>query len=239
MRWRKVLQEPVAIFPPPDSGLNWRSWAREMAAAVHDSVLPPPYPTQSLPKGEGGQVLLLPGFLTGDWAMLRLNGFLRRLGYRVAPPGILLNLGPTAGLLGRLDRILLELAQSGPVNVIGESFGGILARDLALRHPQSVARIVTLCTPVRFPVVTTLAPIAALLGPLHDSPWVARRHDIAAPLPVPVTAIYSPDDGIVDWRQCLLDDASRNIAVRGAHTTMGSNPAAQIVIAMALADECA
>lgn len=170
--------------------------------------------------------------------MARLQLFLQGLGYRVETSGILLNLGPTPGVVERLDARLAALAErDGQIFVIGQSLGGVLARNLARHHPDSVRAVVTLCTPVRFPVTTPLEPFARILSPLHDPVWVAQRHDIAAPLSVPVTAIYSEIDGIVDWRQCLLEEApdQENVRVDGAHSVMGSNPDAQRIIAHALA----
>ena len=203
------------------------------------NLRPPGYPKEPLPRGDGCTVLLIPGFLSGDWSMTRLRDFLAALGYRVETAHVFFNPGPTASMIAQLDDTLLRLARDTKIDIVGISLGGVLARSLALHRPQSVRRIVTLCSPIRFPVTTPLEPFAQILGRFHDSKWVARRHDIAKPLAVPVTAIYSIDDGIVDWRQCLQDEAPgcENIGIRGAHTTMGSNPQAQKIIAFALARE--
>jgi len=171
--------------------------------------------------------------------MSRLRHFLESLGYRVEMSGLALNLGPTRDLIERLDARLVTLAErDGLICVIGQSLGGVLARNLARHRPEAVRSVVTLCTPVYFPVTTPLEPFARLLSPLHDPAWVAQRHTIAAPLGVPVTAIYSETDGIVDWRQCLLDGTpdQKNFRVDGVHSVMGSNPDAQRAIAYALAE---
>lgn len=233
--WR--ADERVAVFPPKGSGLGFESWAREMASLARIALDPPAFPDQPLPRGEGRTVLLIPGFLSGDWSMSRLAVFLRGLGYRVETARVLFNPGPTAGMVARLDETVLRLAKGGPIRIVGQSLGGVLARHLARRHPDKVCAVVTLCSPIRFPVATPLEPFTRMLKPFLDPKWVSRRHDIAKPLPVPVTAIYSPEDGIVDWRQCLQDEVpgAENILVRGTHSAMGSNPKAQIVIAIALA----
>lgn len=233
------MDERVAVFPPKGSSLGLHSWALEMAALARVNLHPPDNPKELLPRGDGRTVLLIPGFLSGDWSMTRLRDFLAGLGYRVETAHVFFNPGPTASMIAQLDATLLRLAADAKIDIVGISLGGVLARSLALHHPQSVRRIVTLCSPIRFPVTTPLEPFAQILGRFHDSKWVARRHDIAKPLAVPVTAIYSVDDGIVDWRQCLQDEAPgcANIAIRGAHTTMGSNPQAQKIIAFALARE--
>lgn len=233
----RSMAERVAVFPPPESGLGFASWVREMAAAVIDTVSPPEPPTGDLPRGDGSSVLVIPGFLSGDWATARLTRFLCGLGYRAETARIPFNPGPTRAIVSRLDRALLKIADHGKVALVGVSLGGTLARDLARRHAGKVRCVVTLCSPVRFPVATPLEPFARLLAPWHDREWVARRHDIRLPLEVPATAIYSTDDGVVDWRQCVLEDSplARNIAMRGRHIMIESNPEAQALVARALA----
>lgn len=227
--------EPVAVPPSKQSPLGLRSWLRDVGSAVAITVAPPPFP-QNLSRGNGQTVLLVPGFLTGDWSMTRLAAFLRSLGYHVVLPGIVLNLGPTAKSLAKLDALFLRLAANQKIFVIGQSLGGVFARTLARRYPEHTLGVVTLCTPIRFPVVTPLEPFVRALSPLHDPAWVAQRGDVARALDVPVAAIYSERDGIVDWRQCLDNSAScENIRIDGPHTTMGSIEAAQIAIANALA----
>jgi hypothetical protein len=226
-----------AILPSRGSLLGFRSWARELGSLASVTFRPPAIATRELPRGEGRTVLLIPGFLAGDWTMSRLREFLLGLGYRVEHAGIVFNPGPTAATVARLESALARLgAEVGPVDLVGQSLGGVFARELARRHPQQVRSVVTLCTPIRFPVTTPLAPFAVAFAPFHDSQWIGGGEDLARPLPVPVTALYSEDDGIVDWRQCLQDETPdhRNIRISGAHSTVASNPEAQVAIAMAL-----
>lgn len=229
----------AAILPPRGSPLGFSSWAREMAAVAAVSADPPPFPDESLPRGDGHIVFFVPGFLAGDWTMDRLRLFVGGLGYRAETANVVFNAGPTPGLLAKLDAALLRLAVGGErISIIGQSLGGVLARELAKKHSQHVRCVITLGSPIHFPVTTPLAPMARLLSPLHDAASVGDPAKIAQAPPVPLTAIYSEDDGIVDWRQCLQDETPRceNIRVSGAHTTMGSNPQAQIAIARALAN---
>jgi pimeloyl-ACP methyl ester carboxylesterase len=227
-----------AILPARGSHLGVSSWVRDLRALASCTLNPPPYPTAELPRGNGRVVLTIPGFLAGDWTMIRLRTFLETLDYRIETSGIVFNAGPTARAIGRLDAALLCAAQAagGPIDLLGQSLGGVLARDLAHRHPTAVRRVVTLCSPIRFPISTPLAPIAGLFAPFHDPAWAARAATVALPPPAPVTAIYSEDDGVVDWRQCLQDETPgyANVRVGGAHSTVGSNPAAQIAVALAL-----
>jgi pimeloyl-ACP methyl ester carboxylesterase len=192
-----------------------------------------------LPRGNGRIVLVLPGFLTGDWATARHRAFLSSLGYCVAGSGLRFNPGPTRQVIADLEVRLLRWSEraGGPIALVGASLGGVFARALAQRHPDRVSRIVTLCSPIRFPVATSLAPFVWALEPFHDKDFAGLRGDIVRNPQAPVTAIYSQTDGIVDWRSCLQDEDATHVNVRidGAHTTMGSNPAAQAVVARALA----
>jgi len=170
--------------------------------------------------------------------MIRLRTFLESLDYRVETAGIVFNAGPTASIITRIEKKLLRLAaEAGPVDIIGQSLGGVFARELAMRHPGRVRRVITLCSPAQFPVTTPLAPLAMMFAPLHDEALSMRGNSAAMSHDVPLTAIYSEQDGIVDWRQCLIEVSSgrKNIRVNGAHTTIGSNPDAQIAVATALA----
>lgn len=235
----KAKPDPAAKFPAKDSGLGLQSLAREMEALAAVALKPPPFPMEPLPRGNGRIVLVLPGFLAGDWTTARLREFLASLDYRVETAEILFNAGPTKSILARLDAKVASLVSEsrGPIHLVGISLGGVLARHLALRNPSTVRNVVTLCSPIRFPVTTPLQPFAQALAPFHEAEWVARRDEISQTLTVPVTAIYAEEDGIVDWRQCLQDesDLAKNVRVSGAHTTVGSNPEAQAVVAKALA----
>jgi pimeloyl-ACP methyl ester carboxylesterase len=228
-----------AVLPKRGSHLGFGSWMRDLHALAACTLNPPPYPSTGLPRGGGRVVLTIPGFLAGDWTMIRLRTFLENLGYRIETSGIAFNGGPTPQTIARLDDVLLRLVEKvGPVDLLGQSLGGVLARDLAHRHPAAVRRVVTLCSPIRFPISTPLAPVAQIFAPFHDPIWAARAATVASSPPMPVTAIYSEDDGVVDWRQCLQDEAPGyvNVRVAGAHSTMGSNPEALTAVAVALGD---
>ena len=231
---------PVTVIPPTaESGLGFASWVREIVEAARATLATPHYP-DDLPRGNGETVLLIPGFLAGDWTMHVLRDFLRHLGYRVEFAGVALNLGPTKGFLPHLEQAVERLhAESDvPIIVIGQSLGGAFARVLAHRHSEKIAHVVTLASPIRFPVATPLESIVKLLEPLHGPDVMALREEIERTPPVPVTALYSQDDGIIDWRSCLQDESGNctNIEVSGAHSAMGFSPEAQAAVARALVD---
>lgn len=235
------MEQPfVAVVPPtPESGLGFGSWWREVTEAARATLTKSHFP-EDVPRGAGETVLLIPGFLAGDWTLHPLRDFLRYLGYRAEFAGVTLNLGPTKGFLPHLEHVVERLyAEAGaPIIVIGQSLGGAFARALAHRLPEKIAHVVTMASPVHFPVATPLEAIVKLLAPLHGPDLESLRDEIVACPRVPVTALYSQDDGIVDWHCCLQDESAtcRNIEVSGAHSAMGFNPDAQAVIARALAE---
>ena len=232
------LREPSAVFPDATSDLGVRSLAREMEAFAMNALNPQAWPNDVV-RGDGHSVLVLPGFLAGDWTTARLRDFLRSLDYHVETADILFNAGPTRPILKKLETKFIELhsASATKLSLVGVSLGGVLARDIARKFPDKVRSVVTLCSPIRMPVVTPLQPLAQAFSPIHERSWVSERDAIAGKLPMPVTAIYSEQDGIVDWRQCLQDESKDaiNVRVTGAHLTIGSNPEAQRAVAHALA----
>lgn len=228
--------EPLAIYPSRGTALGVRSLLQNAAALAASLSAPSIVADVSALRGDGRTVLVIPAFLAGDWATARLQAFLHSLGYRVKTANVRFNIGPTKRLVAKLETTLLHLSASGPIDIIGQSLGGVLARDLARRYPERVRRMVTLCSPICVPITTPLAPAAQLLAPFYDSAWLARRADIAGPLGVPVSALYSEEDGVVDWRECLQADhpGCENILVSGAHSTIASNPSTLAAIAKAL-----
>jgi pimeloyl-ACP methyl ester carboxylesterase len=227
-----------AVPPPPGSDLGFGSWVRELTEAARATFTTPQFPTD-VPKGHGQTVLLIPGFLVGDWTMHVLRDFLLGLDYRVEFAGVALNLGPTHGFLDYLEQAVERLsAEAGaPIILIGQSLGGAFARVLAHRHPEKIAHVVTLASPIRFPVATPLEGLVKLLSPFHAPDVIALLDEVTRCPSVPTTALYSRSDGIIDWQCCLQDEAPHcaNIEVSGAHSAMGFNPEAQAAIAHALA----
>lgn len=229
-------REPLAVLPARNAALGIGSLLENARALAVSLLKPAPTARGYFAHGEGRVVLVVPAFLAGDWAMARLRRFLAGLGYRVETAGVLINLGPTPAIVAKLERRLLQLSANGPIAIVGQSLGGVLARDLAARHPERVRRLVTLCSPIRVPITTPLAPAARPLEPFFDSAWLARRARIAEAIGVPVTALYSEEDGVVDWRECLQVEANgcENVKVCGAHATIASSPEALAAIARAL-----
>lgn len=195
----------------------------------------PPQPAPSrLPA-----VLLVPGFLAGDWSMRAMARRLRMRGFRTFESGISANVGGTEAMATRIEALLVGLASTeGPVSLVGHSRGGTLARLVAGRRPELVASVVTLGAPLAAPAAAHrhVLRIAEFLAELHrrgrtnlmsqsclsGSCAASVSQEMARPLPstVPFTAIYSRSDGVVIWESSVLPDAEP-VRVRAAHNQMG------------------
>ena len=183
-------------------------------------------------------ILLIPGFLAGDASLSVLAGWLRRRGHEVRSSGIRLNVGCAGRDLDRLGAALEAFGE--PAVVIGQSRGGTLARAVAARHPDRVAAVMTLGSPVLdelavSPSVMRTVRSVAWLGDLgfrgvftsdcRDGGCCSEfRTLLREPLRVaaPIVAIYSRTDAIVDWRACL-DPAAECVEVDGSHCGMAVN----------------
>jgi hypothetical protein len=66
---------------------------------------------------------------------------------------------------------------------------------------------------------------------------VPTREQVAAPVGVPSTAVYSRRDGIVAWQACIEPETAlhENVEVRCAHLGFGVDPATLWLIADRLA----
>jgi len=184
-------------------------------------------------------VLLIPGFLAGDASLVLLAGWLRRRGHRVRLSGIRINTDCSGRELSRLEAVLASFDE--PAILIGQSRGGTFARALAARHPQAVAGVIMLGSPVVDPlgvspgVLRTVRSVARLgdLGvpgvfssQCREGDCCADYHALLrAPLSDDVVAlmIYSRSDAIVHWQACL-DPSATCVEVDGSHCGMAVNP---------------
>jgi pimeloyl-ACP methyl ester carboxylesterase len=196
---------------------------------------------QHLPHGDGHPVLVLPGLLADDTSTRILRTTLRHLGYRVHGWRLGRNIGPTAACVtGMRDRIdELHDRYQRPVSLIGWSLGGIFARDLARRTPDSVRQVITLGSPFRLERHSQTRATRAFdrFAHLHVEHRELPLEADGCPLPVPSTSIYSHLDGIVHWQTCLdlPGEHCENIAVMASHLGLGHHPAALYAIADRLA----
>jgi pimeloyl-ACP methyl ester carboxylesterase len=191
--------------------------------------------------------------------LLRLNRFLNRHGFEAQSWGLGRNLGPQGESWGeqldQFDQVLgdtirrLADKHSAPVALIGQSLGGVYARELALQMPDEIDRVIMLGSPTFHPYLKahhnrvirqfgswmsrqSHAELAGRSGLLH---WDADRPAL------PCVAIHSPADGVVDEAssvipQYIIDQSDRsapreNLRVLSSHIGMAVNPSVLLAVA--------
>jgi pimeloyl-ACP methyl ester carboxylesterase len=197
--------------------------------------LSPVYYGVGVPAGDGTAVVIVPGFLGMDLTLFELHAWLGRVGYRPYFSGI----GFAADCPNLLAQQLAETinrayAETGHrVHLVGHSLGGIFARSAAVRMPDRIASVTTLGSPFRGLVahglVLTLADLVRQrIRRQYQNPppgCATSRCSCAFgrslgrkwPRSVAQTAIYTRDDGIVDWHYCLTGDPNVDVEVSGTH----------------------
>ena len=230
-------------FSPPSPLLSYSEGVRALMEAT--TLIPTMPWLNQLPQGDGHHVYVLPGFLTSGASTTVLRAYLDRLGYRTSSWGFGRNLGPRENLEAEIaDKVIQLSTRTGrPVSLIGQSLGGVFAREVAKDIPEHVRQVITLGSPfgttedhseATNPIVMRLFEMAN--GQSIDD---IRTHfrNLQQPPPVPSTAIYSKHDGIVSWRACIEQetDLTDNIQIRASHCGMGFNPAVYYAIANRLA----
>jgi len=192
---------------------------------------------------DGEPVLLIPGFLAGDWSLVEMARHLSRDGYRTYGAGIHANVSCTLRTGNMLERRLQTMADlhGSRVWVVGHSLGGMLARGLAVRRPDLVAGIVTMGSPMlapaaHHPVLTGGLEALVLLSRLgvpqvmaHDcvagncarDGYVEMRSMLTDD--VGFHSIYSRNDGIIDYH-AALDPQAEWVEVKSSHIGMAFDP---------------
>lgn len=194
---------------------------------------------RQLPHWPNRHVLVLPGFLSGDWATGPLRGTLSAVGHKVEGWRLGRNMGLRPGLFEALEQRLLGFAgRAGePVALIGWSLGGLYAVELARRFPEAVRQVITLGSPVSGCLTSNNAwrLYERVAGHSIDSPPLAWEPG-ALP-PVPLTAIAAIGDGIVhpEAARARPGPLVENLEVPGSHAGLGWNPHAIRLIADRLA----
>lgn len=196
------------------------------------------------PRGDGHPVLVLPGFMTSDTSTRVLRRFLRTLGYDAHTWNLGRNLGPRA--IGQQGEKLVERlrevheATGQKVSLVGWSLGGVMARLLARKAPDAVRQVVTLGSPFAgSPRASNVWRLYELMSgtSIDDHQHKIHLAEVAAPAPVPSSAIYTKGDGVVAWENCreVESDLAENIEVHGSHMGLGMNPAVLYAVADRLA----
>src|SRR5208282_5647841 len=215
----------------------------------------PVYYGFGIPRGDDSAVVIIPGFLGTDLYLMELHGWLRRIGYRPYFSGIGINAECPNLLIQRhlnetIERALTETERR--IHLIGHSLGGVIARSVAGQRPGDIASVITLAAPIRRTVTSrAVLDIADGIrqrilhehgrGVLPDC-YTARctcnfidslKRDVSDSMLE--TAIYTRNDGIVDWRYCMTGNPEADFEVPGTHIGMAFNHSAYTIVAERLA----
>ena len=232
------LTHPTGFHPPVITAVRENLSVFKVAGRL----MPHPRP-ETTPDPRRVPVLLLPGFMSGDFALAPMAEALRREGHWTSRSGIAPNVGCTRELADAVERRLEETAErtGRRVAIVGWSRGGTLGKIVSVRRPDLVAALVTLGTPNTDPlavnatlaaqlqVITRLSALGVpgLLGDdcLSGDCASEVRGWLEADLQeeIPYTSVFSLDDGVIDWRACL-DPQAETIEVSATHMSMGADP---------------
>ena len=207
------------------------------------------------PHGDGSGVVLIPGFLCPDHYLFPLRKWLGRIGYEAFFSGIRMNAECPNLLIQRClnDTIEKALAKTGrKIHLIGHSLGGVIARSIAGQRPRDIASVITLGAPFR----GTVAHSSILRAAETVRRRILKEHGTgvlptcytghctcdfvdslqrSVPPSVLETAIYTADDGVVDWRHCKTDNPEADFQVSGTHIGLAFNSSVYTIIANRLA----
>jgi len=255
------MPEAFDPTPPPPAGPDAprRWWGRHGAelrwqAELGRLMLDPVFAGRGVPRGDGGPVMLIPGFLAGDTSLSVMAGWLDRMGHRPHRSGIACNVGCSDRALDALEARAERIAGDAgrPLALIGHSRGGHFAKALAHWRPERTAGVISigagLDTPFDISVPTKAAVAAVRAAHQRMDRRRAERGCMTAacgcafaghyggafPEHVPLTSIFSREDGVVWWEACVVPYA-RNVEVTGSHIGLAFNRKVYAVVAHALA----
>jgi len=210
----------------------------EAGRAVTELGLSVPYRKFLVRKnqGDGHPVLVLPGFMATDTSTGPLRRYIEDLGYTAYS----WDLGRNTAKLVFLDTLLKKIdaiheEHQEKITLIGWSLGGVFARQLAKARPELIRQIITMGSPFKgIHQPNNVAWIYNFFNPrkqIKDIDPILSA-DLPLPAPVPTTAIYTKEDGIVPWEMCIEeeDELHQNIQVRGSHLGLGVNPSVLEII---------
>lgn len=193
----------------------------------------------SLPRaGNARVVMLLPGFGTHPMRMRYMAKKLEAAGHIVKRWGLGFNLGPTeenfAALTARVEQI--SKCHGQKVVLVGWSLGGIFAREIAKRHPEYVARVISMGSPFSgTPYANNAWRIYQLVtGHSVERPPVEAQLSVKPP--VETVAMWSARDGVIAPRSACgrPSERDRAVTVRCTHLGFSNSPEAIAAVAREL-----
>jgi len=206
--------------------------ATEVGRAVAEMGISLPYRKyySGESQGDGHPVLVLPGFMASDTSTKPLREFIDRIGYTPYAWDLGRNYAKVSFLNALSDKLIeIHKEHKRPITIIGWSLGGVYARQIAKLNPKIVRQVITMGSPFRG--ITKSNNASWLYNLLPGNKRIVDLDpdllaDLPMPAPVPTTAIYTKEDGIVPWKFCMEENEDalhQNIQVRGSHLGLGVN----------------
>src|SRR5687767_6351081 len=222
MRQKPPLE---AHGPPPRLMFGELSaWAEPVARLIRAPLV---LPRTAHPR----VVMLLPGFGTHPLRMRYMARRLEGAGHEVKRWGLGFNLGPTEENFALLEERVRQIRARYGQNVVlvGWSLGGIFARELAKRHPDLVAKVITMGTPFSGSLYANNAwrIYQLVTGHSIDQPPVEAQ--VAVKPPVETVALWSPRDGVIAPRSACGRPGERDRAVALRCTHIGFAHSAEAI----------
>jgi pimeloyl-ACP methyl ester carboxylesterase len=202
-------------------------------------------PQGRLFEGQGQPVVVFPRQGAGPESTATLRRTLEQAGFRPHDWGHGIDQGPRgmglARWLRKLEECVIDVFEvtQAPVTLVGWGLSGIYARELAKRANPLVRQVIALGTPFN----TAADPqrkckVVALLDAGPERMPLAMRNALRQRPPVPFTSIYSKEDGVVRWEQCVERETAEaeNIELPGVrHEALAAHPRVLEVITHRLA----
>lgn len=204
------------------------AWAEPVARMFREPFV--------LPRTEHPRVvMLLPGFGTHPLRMRYMARCLEQAGHKVKRWGLGFNLGPTEENFALLEERVRQIrARYGQdVVLVGWSLGGIFARELAKRHPDLIAKVVTMGTPFSGTLYANNAWQIYQLVTGHSVEQPPVEAEVSVKPPVETVALWSPRDGVVSPRSACGRGGERDRALALRCTHLGFAHSAEAIRAVA------
>lgn len=252
---RRVMPQAQPQRGRPLQSHAWHEWLVGVELAF--LRLSPLYWGYGVPHGDGSAVVLVPGFLGTDLYLTQFRNWLRRIGYEPFYSGIHVNADCPNLLIRRHVNESIEQARKasrGKIHLIGHSLGGAIALAAASQMSDCVASVITLGSPIRG--VAGHASILRAADLVRKQ--ILEKHgrgvlpacytsrctcdfleSLKGKLPNSVrqTAIYTKNDGILDWHVCRTGDPEIDVEISATHIGMVFSPLVYSVVAHRLAGE--
>jgi pimeloyl-ACP methyl ester carboxylesterase len=203
---------------------------------IAEQLLHPVRGPVALPQAQTPRVvILLPGFGTHPLRMRYMARQLEAAGHKVKRWGMGFNLGPTQENFDMLARRVCAVREryGQEVVLVGWSLGGIFAREVAKRHPEHIAKVVTMGSPFSGTPYGNNAWRLYQLVTGHSVEQPPVEAQVAVKPPVETVALWSARDGVILPRCACGRPGERDRAVALRCTHIGFASSAEAIRAVA------